>query len=419
MEYKEFTGKTAEEAIEAGLNELGLSREEADIRILEEGKKKLFGYVKARVEIAPKAAERASDEEKASGQTESKTPDKNAAETNLEVSNIHRDSLGRTDGERAVEFLEGLLELLKITACTELKREGEKIEIEVTAANTKAIIGRHGEMLDAIQTVAGAVANTGREEYKRVVVDCENYRENREATLQNLAYKLAGKAVRYAEKIKLEPMNPYERRIIHAALSGRQDVTTESEGKEPYRYIVIVPSNLRDPDAPAYSAREERSRGGFGNRGYHRGYNIITGITTDTESRIIIGKAETETGIESPITAAAGDPIIRTESTESRTITTTGTRGRIISVAMRAERIFRARRSLTISLVPPTKSLRPTFSVPTSATARTKITAKNESRTRTKKVALNSRPKVGRSNCAENLQKTLDFFGKCDIIYLN
>ena len=128
-------------------------------------------------------------------------------------------------------------------------------------------------MLDAIQTVAGAVANTGREEYKRVVVDCENYRENREATLQNLAYKLAGKAVRYAEKIKLEPMNPYERRIIHAALSGRQDVTTESEGKEPYRYIVIVPSNLRDPDAPAYSAREERSRGGFGNRGYHRGYN--------------------------------------------------------------------------------------------------------------------------------------------------
>ena len=273
MEYKEFTGKTADEAIEAGLNELGLSREEADIRILEEGKKKLFGYVKARVEIAPKAAEWTSDDENGTGLTWSKTPDKNAAETNLEVSNIHRDSLGRTDGERAVEFLEGLLELLKITACTELKREGEKIEIEVTAANTKAIIGRHGEMLDAIQTVAGAVANTGREEYKRVVVDCENYRENREATLQNLAYKLAGKAVRYAEKIKLEPMNPYERRIIHAALSGRQDVTTESEGKEPYRYIVIVPSNLRDPDAPAYSAREDRSRGGFGNRGYHRGYN--------------------------------------------------------------------------------------------------------------------------------------------------
>ena len=158
MEYKEFTGKTAEEAIEAGLNELGLSREEADIRILEEGKKKLFGYVKARVEIAPKAAERASDEEKATGQTESKTPDKNAAETNLEVSNIHRDSLGRTDGERAVEFLEGLLELLKITACTELKREGEKIEIEVTAANTKAADAVNDEM----RRVWEAKQNDGR-----------------------------------------------------------------------------------------------------------------------------------------------------------------------------------------------------------------------------------------------------------------
>lgn len=273
MEYKEFTGKTAEEAIETGLNELGLSREEADIRILEEGKKKLFGYVKARVEIAPKALKSASEEETDGGQTGSKAPDENGAETNQESFNVHRDSLGRTDGERAVEFLEGLFELLKITACTELKKEGEKIEIEVTAANTTAIIGKRGAMLDAIQTMAGAVANTGREEYKRVVVDCENYRENREATLQNLAYKLAGKAVRFGKKIKLEPMNPYERRIIHAALSDRQDVTTQSEGKEPYRYIVIVPSNLRDPDAPAYSAREERSRGGFGNRGYRRGYN--------------------------------------------------------------------------------------------------------------------------------------------------
>ena len=75
--------------------------------------------------------------------------------------------------------------------------EEEKIEINVTAANTTAIIGKRGAMLDAIQTIAGAVANTGREEYKRVVVDCENYRENREATLQRLAAKLAQKAVRF------------------------------------------------------------------------------------------------------------------------------------------------------------------------------------------------------------------------------
>ena len=262
-EYQEFTGKTVEEAVRDGLRELGLKEEEADIRVLEEGKKKLFGYVKARVEIAPKGGDE--EAEASAGAEEEKEPEERQTE-------VHCDANGRTDGERAVEFLEGLFDILKITASTELRREEEKIEINVTAANTNAVIGKRGAMLDAIQTIAGAVANTGRDEYKRVVVDCENYRENRELTLQNLANKLAEKAIRFEKKLKLEPMNPYERRIIHAALSGREDVTTQSEGKEPYRYIVIVPSNVRYPDRPASPAREERPQRGYGGRGYNGGY---------------------------------------------------------------------------------------------------------------------------------------------------
>ncbi len=285
--YTEFTGKTVEEAVENGLRELGLSREEAEIRVLEEGKKKLFGFVKARVEIAPKndsdAFEDGSEENDSYPLSGSKGSEENAAESESEGENkknydVHRDAQGRTDGERAVEFLEGLFDILRITACTELTREEEKIEINVTAANTTAIIGKRGVMLDAIQTIAGAVANTGREEYKRVVVDCENYRENREATLQRLAAKLAQKAVRFEKKIRLEPMNPYERRIIHSALADNPDVTTQSEGKEPHRYVVIVPNNVRYPDRPASPARFERSdrprRGGYDrDRGYSRGYN--------------------------------------------------------------------------------------------------------------------------------------------------
>ena len=243
MNYTEFTGKTVEEAIENGLNELGLTKENADIRVLEEGKKKLFGSVKARVEIAPLAENK----------------------TNTTSAN------GQTDGERTVAFLEGLFDLLNITACTELVAEGEKIEINVTAANTTPVIGKRGETLDAVQTLAGAVANTGRDEYKRVVVDCENYRENREATLKKLAENLAQKATRLGKKIKLEPMNPYERRIIHSALSEIDGVKTESEGKEPNRYIVVIPDNLEDPDAPALEARNGRDRDrrdrGYGNRG--------------------------------------------------------------------------------------------------------------------------------------------------------
>lgn len=243
MKYTEFTGKTVEEAIENGLNELGLTKENADIRVLEEGKKKLFGSVKARVEIAPL--------------------EENEAE-NAVVN-------GQTDGERTVAFLEGLFELLNVTACTELVSEGEKIEINVTAANTTSIIGKRGETLDAVQTLAGAVANTGRDEYKRVVVDCENYRENREATLKKLAENLAQKATRLGKKIKLEPMNPYERRIIHSALSDIEGVKTESEGKEPNRYIVVIPDNLEDPDAPALEARNGRDRDRRDRGGYNRG----------------------------------------------------------------------------------------------------------------------------------------------------
>ncbi len=219
MNYKEFTGKTVEEAVEIGLKEMGLTEEKADIRVLEEGKKKLFGSVKARVEIAAK-------EEMPVEAAETKT-----------VSNVCSEDA--TDGERTVVFLEGLFELLNITACTELVSEGDKVEINVTAANTTAIIGKHGAMLDAIQTLAGAVANTGRDDYKRVVVDCENYRENREATLNKLSENLAQKAIRLGKKIKLEPMNPYERRIIHTAVQAIDGVTSASFGEGINRRVVI------------------------------------------------------------------------------------------------------------------------------------------------------------------------------------
>ncbi|MBR2023583.1 MAG: protein jag [Clostridia bacterium] len=264
MSYKEFTGKTVEEAIELGLAELNLTKENADIRVLEEGKRKLFGSVKARVEIAPK----------------------NAEEQPEDAPVVEKS--GKTDGERTVEFLEGLFKLLNITADTELVSEGEKVEINVTAVRSTTVIGKHGAMLDAIQTLAGAVANTGRDEYKRVVVDCENYRENRENTLNKLAENLASKAIRLQRKIQLEPMNPYERRIIHSALANAEGVKTVSEGKEPNRYIVIIPENEEDPTLPPLPARNDRrddrqdrrgnGRGdrrnggrGYGNKGDRRG----------------------------------------------------------------------------------------------------------------------------------------------------
>ena len=223
-----FTVKTAEDAIAAGLKELGITREEAEIVVLEEGKRKLFGSVPAKVQIEKKEK--------------------------------------KTDGERAVEFLEGLLGLIAAEATPVLIREEEKIEIELQAENTHGIIGRRGEIIDAMQVLAGAVANTGREEYKRVVVDCNHYREDREETLRRVAVKLAQKAVRLGKKVRLEPMNPYERRIIHSALLDSDEVTTKSEGKEPARFVVIIPKNLT-----TYEKRDRRPRDGRDGRGRDRG----------------------------------------------------------------------------------------------------------------------------------------------------
>ena len=218
-----FTGKTAEEAVKAGLEELGLTADDVEVEVLDEGKKRLIGSKPAQVKLKIKEK--------------------------------------KTDGERAVAFLEGLLPLIGTEAGVELKSEDEKIVIELKADSAKNIIGRRGEIIDAVQTLAGAVANTGRKEYKRVVVDCENYREDREETLKRVANKLAAKAVRLGKRVRLEPMNPYERRIIHAALVDNPDVTTKSEGKEPQRFVVIIPKNLK-----TYDRKNDR-----GNRGGSRG----------------------------------------------------------------------------------------------------------------------------------------------------
>ena len=229
-----FTGKTVEEAVQAGLDALNLKREQAEITVLEEGKKKLIGGVKAKVKVTKKSS----------------------------------------DGKRAVDFIDGLTKILQLEAQSELVSDGDKVVINITSAQSSRIIGRRGEVLDAIQTMASAVANIGRDEYKRVVVDCEDYRASREKTLTELAERLAKKAVDKQRRVTLEPMNPYERRIIHSALANREEVKTIASGREPARFGVIVPNNEKPYDGKRernFGDRERRGRdrrdGGRGGRG--------------------------------------------------------------------------------------------------------------------------------------------------------
>ena len=217
-----FYGKSVEEAIDNALIELNISKDQAKITVLEDAQKGFLG-------IGGKNAK-------------------------VEVTAIE------DDGERASNFICGLLEMMKIPATTEIKENGDKIVIEILTTSPTSVIGYRGEVLDALQTLAGATANIGNDEYKKVVVNCENYREKREETLKNLAKRIAEKALKYGKKFSLEPMNPFERKVIHSALTDVEGVKTESEGVEPNRYVVVVPENLKSDKLERYGKAPSKKR---------------------------------------------------------------------------------------------------------------------------------------------------------------
>lgn len=219
-----FYGKTVEEAINVALSELNINKEDAVITVLEEAQKGFLGIggKDAKVEVTKK----------------------------------------EDDKDRVLKFLDGLFELINLPVSSEVVEDGEnKLSINLITTEPTSIIGYRGEVLDALQTLAGATANIGRDEYKKVVVNCENYREKREDTLKALAVRIADKAVKYGRKFSLEPMNPFERKIIHSALSDYQSVKTESEGEEPNRYIVVIPNNLKNDKETAKYGKRDGKRG--------------------------------------------------------------------------------------------------------------------------------------------------------------
>lgn len=242
----EFTAKTVAEAIELGLKELGITEAEAEIEIIEEPARGLFGKLKGKavVKISKKL------------------------------------NVNEQNQKRTLDFLQNLLNYLDINAKATYSTIDEKEVITLVAESSSSIIGYRGEVLDAIQTLVGAVHNIGNKEYKKVVVDCENYRDRREETLIKLAHKLEAKATEMRREVHLEPMSPFERRIIHTTLASSQTVTTKSEGKEPNRFVVIVPNDLDEFSRPYNAGRNNDKSGkrdGKGNRrngkGGKGGYN--------------------------------------------------------------------------------------------------------------------------------------------------
>ncbi|MCL4439695.1 MAG: protein jag [Firmicutes bacterium] len=204
MKVVEKVGKTIDEAIELGLQEFGVLRDEVIIEVLEEPSKGLFGLIGSR-----------------------------PAKVKL--------TLKDNPTRRTNHLLKNIFKAMDIPVDVAIKEHDQMLQVSLEGPDLGVLIGRRGETLDALQYLINLAINKNQEQRRKVILDVEGYRNRREETLQKLAMRLADKAKMRGRSVVLEPMNSQERRIIHTALQGRDDIYTFSEGEEPFRKIIISP----------------------------------------------------------------------------------------------------------------------------------------------------------------------------------
>ncbi|MDD4275374.1 MAG: RNA-binding cell elongation regulator Jag/EloR [Clostridia bacterium] len=277
MKFVEVSEKNIERAIKKGLEELNTTLENVDIKVLNEGG--LFSKAKVRItlitdenefeekekaeilsKIEAKAtilngkppilkrallkSEKPKKQEKTQKNTENLVKNDDFSK-NIECECAECEKIDHKENvEKALKFLNGLISILNIKADVITEKQQENVVIKINGEQTGDLIGYRGESLAALQFLINNL--TRREEGSRILVDIENYRERREDTLKNLAVRLAHKSAKTGKIVKLEPMNAYERKIIHTALQSDTFVKTISRGEEPNRYLIIIPNKQVD-----------------------------------------------------------------------------------------------------------------------------------------------------------------------------
>jgi spoIIIJ-associated protein len=210
MKSIEFTGKTEDEAVELGLAELGLTRDDVSVEIIERAKTGFLG-----IGSTPATVKLIFGEDSGGGA--------GGGDARVEILNA---------------FLTGLFEHMGVHASAEIQRTDTDLNAEITCEEKGVLVGKDGEVLDAIAHLASFVVNRGRERI-RVNIDTEDYRRRRDEELEELARSTAGKVVKSHRSMALDPMNAYERHVVHEALQGDDRVSTHSIGEEPRRRVVI------------------------------------------------------------------------------------------------------------------------------------------------------------------------------------
>ena len=227
----EKTARTEDEAIAAALAELGLDRDDVSVEILERAKSGFLG-IGASPAVVRVSYEAEDEPEPEPAPEEVPAPAPVAAPAAVVDDN--------PDYAAIRAFLSGLLERMNVSADMEIApRDNGGVNVTLSGNGMGAIIGRRGETLDAIQHLTNYVVNRGSDKRLHISVDAENYRSKREESLTRLAEKMAEKAIKYKRSMALEPMNSYERHVIHTALQNYEGVTTSSTGVEPNRRVVV------------------------------------------------------------------------------------------------------------------------------------------------------------------------------------
>ena len=281
----EMTGKNKDEAISRALAQLGMDRDDVSVEILEMGKTGFLGIgsVPAKVRVTyevpgeaeaaprkpvipeipvveavpvkpaprptkapveprvPKAERVPKPRKETRSATAPKPPKAPQVPAPVAPAPVEDSSTLQAEGaeERIEAFLTGLLKYMDVFATPRITRDGDTYDVVLEGENLGTLIGRRGETLDAIQQLTGYAVNKNRSKRVRIHMDAENYRARREESLHRLATKVAGKVLRYHRSVTLEPMNAYERHVIHAALQDYKGVTTHSIGVEPNRRVVV------------------------------------------------------------------------------------------------------------------------------------------------------------------------------------
>lgn len=258
MNYVIKTAKTVDEAVSQALIELNISRENANIEVIEESSKGLFGLIgskDATVKVSkieetedilkeiftePEKSQQINEFEN----TESIVQTENT-DNSIDMDSDEKESKSKLSGTEiekiSREFLDKVLDSLGIETDLDINFEEGILDIEIKGDEEKLgiVIGKRGVTLDSIQYLLSLIVNKNSDEYVRVHIDSSGYRQKREETLKDLATKMASKVLKTGRNIKLEPMNAHERKIIHEALQDYEGVITHSEGKDPYRKVVI------------------------------------------------------------------------------------------------------------------------------------------------------------------------------------